>query len=373
MRILVINWQDRRNPLAGGAEDHLHRVFSRIARKGHDVTVLCSHFDGAPGEEMADGLRIVRQGSRALFNYAVPGAYRRLRSRGFDLIVEDLNKIPFFTPLYVREPLVGIGHHLFRSSIYRQVNPVAATYVYGMETVALRYYARRRIPFIVNSPSTFGDFAAHGFSPKDLTVVYPAINHDLFRPAGVPKSSTPLVACFGRIKKYKSLDILLHALPRVLREVPELKVVIAGEGDDRPRLERIAQDLGLAGVVKFTGYISEEQKVELLQKVWFKVATSIKEGWGLTVSEANACGTTVLASDVPGLRDAVRDGETGILFPYGDREKLAGEMIRLLNDRPLRDRLSQNAIAFAAKYTRDEEASQTLRVLESVAGEGKRR
>jgi glycosyltransferase involved in cell wall biosynthesis len=371
MRILVINWQDLKNPLAGGAEDHLHRVFSRIARI-HDVTVLCSHFDGAPTEETVDGLRIVRHGSRTLFNYSVPGIYRRIRNRGFDLVVEDLNKIPFFTPLYVREPLVGIGHHLFRSSIFRQTNPVAAGYVYGMETVALRYYARKRIPFIINSPSTFNDFAAHGFSAKDLTVVYPAINHDLFRPAGVPKSPTPLVACFGRIKRYKSLDILLHALPRVLQEVPELKVVIAGDGDDRQRLERLAEDIGLTNVVKFTGYISEEQKVELLQSIWFKVATSVKEGWGLTVSEANACGTTVLASDVPGLRDAVRDGETGILFPYGDTEKLAAEMIRLLNDRLLRDRLSHNAIAFAAKYTRDEEASQTLRVLEQVVREGKR-
>ena len=366
MRILVINWQDRCNPLAGGAEVHLHEVFSRIARRGHEVTLLCSLFDGAAAEETVDGIRVVRHGSRSFFNYGVPRMYRRLGGGAFDVVVEDLNKVPFFSPLFVREPLVGIGHHLFRTSIYHETNPAVASYIFGMEWLALRFYARRRIPFVVNSPSTLEDFVDHGFSRDALTIAYLAVNHDLFRPTGVGKSPTPLLGCFGRLKRYKSIDVLLRALPVVLVQVPPLRVVIAGEGDDRPRLERVTRDLGLDGVVQFTGFISDEAKVDLLQRIWWKVATSVKEGWGLTVTEANACGTPVIASDVPGLRDAVRDGETGVLFPYGDSGALAAKLVRLLRDPGERERMSRNALAYAAKFTWDNAAATTLEVLERV-------
>jgi glycosyltransferase involved in cell wall biosynthesis len=366
MRILVINWQDLRNPLAGGAEVHLHEVFSRIARRGHDVTLLCSMFDGAAGVETVDGVKVVRHGSRSLFNYIVPRMYRRIGGGTFDVVVEDLNKIPFFTPLFVREPLVGIGHHLFRTSIYRETNPIVASYVFGMEWLALRLYARRGMPFLVNSPSTLEDFAHHGVPRDALTLAYLAVNHDLFRLTGVAKSPTPLIGCFGRLKRYKSIEVLLRALPAVLEQVPALRVVIAGEGDDRPRLEQVTRNMGLNDVVRFTGFITAEAKVDLLQRIWWKVATSVKEGWGLTVTEANACGTPVIASDVPGLRDAVRDGDTGVLFPYGDSGALAATLVRLLRDSGERERMSRNALDYAATFTWDNAAATTLEVLERV-------
>lgn len=364
MRILVINWQDLRNPLAGGAEVHLHEVFSRVVRRGHDVTLLCSRFDGAAAEETIDGMRVVRRGGRALFNYTVPGSYRRFGRGAFDVVVEDLNKIPFFTPLFVREPLVGIGHHLFRKSIFRETNAAVATYVCGMEWIALRLYAQRRIPFLVNSPSTLEDFASGGISRDALTIAYLAVDHDLFRPTGVPKSPTPMIGCFGRLKRYKSIDVLLRALPSVVAKIPALQVVIVGEGDDRPRLEQITRELGLGGTVRFTGFVSAETKVVLLQQMWWKVATSVKEGWGLTVTEANACGTPVIASDVPGLRDAVRDGETGVLFPYGDSGFLSAKLLELLENAGDRERMSRNALKYAATFTWDRAAATTLDVLE---------
>jgi glycosyltransferase involved in cell wall biosynthesis len=309
-------------------------------------------------------MRVVRHGSRSLFNYSVPFLYRRFGLSAFDIVVEDLNKIPFFTPFFVRGPLVGIGHHLFRTSIFHETNPVAASYVFGMERIALRYYARRGMPFVVNSPSTLEDFVSHGFSREKLTIAYLAVNHDLFRLTGVPKSPTPLIGCFGRLKRYKSIDVLLRAVPGILARVPTLRVVIVGEGDDRPRLERVAGDLGLAEIVRFTGFISDREKVDLLQQMWWKVAPSVKEGWGLTVTEANACGTPVIASNVPGLRDAVRDGETGVLVPYGDSEALAARLIELLQNEAERDRMTRNALAYAATFTWDNAADITLEVLE---------
>jgi glycosyltransferase involved in cell wall biosynthesis len=167
------------------------------------------------------------------------------------------------------------------------------------------------------------------------------------------------------LKKYKSVEQLLQALPSVVARVPQLKVLIIGEGDDRPRLEAIARELHLQHVVEFLGFVSEETKKELLQKMWFKVTTSSKEGWGLTVLEANACGTPVIASNVEGLRDAVRDGETGLLYEFGNVADLTGKIIQLLTDGDLRLRLTANAIAWAKKFDWERSAEETLRLLES--------
>ncbi len=372
MKILVFNWQDIRNPYSGGAEVQFHEVFSRVARAGHEVVLYCSHFPGAQHEEILNGLRSIREGGRDLFNFRVPLAYaRRFRHEGFDVVVDDMNKIPFFTPLFVREPIEGIIHHLFAESIFREVNPLVGAYVYATERAALALYKRRKTPFIVVSPSTYDDLISRGFDSSLLVQIGLAVDHSLFRPTGVPKSPTPLIGYFGRLKRYKSVDQLLQALPLVLKTEPALRVLIVGEGDDRPRLQRLARDLGVHDSVTFTGFVSDQEKIRLLQQMWFKVATSSKEGWGLTVTEANACGTPAIASDVPGLRDAVQDGKTGLLYRYGDVADLASKIRLLLGDADLRERLSAGALAWAALFSWDEAARRTIEVLQRRISESK--
>jgi glycosyltransferase involved in cell wall biosynthesis len=362
MKILVVNWQDMKNPLAGGAEVHLHEVFERIVRMGHHVTLVCSTFPGALSEETINGIRIIRKGGRFIFNFRFFFEYlTRFRKEDFDIVVDDMNKIPFFTPLFVRRPIHGITHHLFGTSIFLETNIVLASYVYLMERWAVALYKKRNIPFIVGSPSTERELREAGFNPANVALVNYGVDHSTHNLEGGVKSTTPLIGYFGRLKKYKSVDHLLHTVPEVVKRVPDLKVVIVGEGDDRPRLEAITKNLGLDKVVEFTGFVSEEKKIDLLQRMWFKVTTSSKEGWGLTVVEANACGTTVLASNVEGLRDAVQDGETGLLYTFGDVADLSHKMIRLLTDHELRNRL--NAIAWATRFDWERAAEQTIGLL----------
>lgn len=120
MKILVINWQDIRNPFGGGAEVHMHEIFKRITAMGHDVTIFaCSHPELA-SSEIVDGIKIIRKGSRNLFNFIVPWEYKRcLSKQNYDIIIDDINKIPFFTPLFVKEPLLAISHHFFRRKYFQ--------------------------------------------------------------------------------------------------------------------------------------------------------------------------------------------------------------------------------------------------------------
>jgi glycosyltransferase involved in cell wall biosynthesis len=361
MKILVINWQDIRNPLGGGAEVHLHNIFSRIAQQGHQVTLLCSSFPGAPPEEIIDGIEIVRRGTRGLFNFRVPFEYRRLsQSRQFDVVVDDLNKIPFFTPLFVRCPLFGIAHHLFGKSIFVEVAFPVAAYVFLMEWLALRVYRLCQVPFFVVSPSTRDEFIAKGYPADHLDLAYNCVDNATYRLTGVPKSGVPLVGYFGRLKRYKCIDQLIGALPGVRRLIPGVRAVIVGEGDDRKRLEDLASSTGVGDIVAFEGFVSEERKVELLQQMWVKVATSAKEGWGLTVVEANACGTPVVASNVQGLRDAVRDHETGLLYAHGDVTDLTKKIVQVLADDDLRERLRMAALAWARSFNWDDTAARVV-------------
>ncbi len=368
MKILVFNWQDITNPQAGGAEVHLHEVFSRVARRGHTVTLYCSAFPGARRTERLNGIDVIREGGRYLFNFRVAYAYaKRFRHEGYDVVVDDMNKIPFFTPLFVRRPLLGITHHLFGTSIFRETNPLFAGYVYVMERLAVLTYRAAGVRFVVGSPSTARELVAAGFPENRVRLIPYAVDHGLHRQTGVAKSPVPLIGYFGRLKKYKSIDHLLLALPDVLQRVPGLRVMIVGEGDDRPRLETLCREMNLAGHVQFTGFVDERTKVELLQKMWVKVTTSSKEGWGLTVLEANACGTPVVASNVPGLRDAVRDNETGLLYRYGDLGDLAAKILEVVTDAGLRERLTREGLRWAAEFDWERSADQTLEVLAGLA------
>jgi glycosyltransferase involved in cell wall biosynthesis len=369
MKILVINWQDWRNPLAGGAEVQCREVFSRVAAAGHRVTLVCSGFDGAPPEETLDGVRVVRGGGRLLFNWSVPRLYReRLMHEAYDVVVDDMNKLPFFTPLYVREPLLGLVHHLFGGSIFREADPLSASYVYGMERAALALYRRRGVPFMVVSPSTRTDMLARGFPADRLSIVPLAVDHRVFRPGEAARSPSPLLGYVGRLKRYKCVDHLLEAMPAVRRAVPGARLVVVGGGDDLKRLERLASALDLSGFVEFTGYVSEGEKVRRLQEMWCMAMPSSKEGWGLTVTEANACGTPAIASDVPGLRDAVQEGVTGMLFPFGNREALARCAAAMLSDPAAREGMSRRALEFSAGFTWEESAARTIAALQRVCG-----
>ncbi|MCK9409570.1 MAG: glycosyltransferase family 4 protein [Bacteriovoracaceae bacterium] len=372
MNILIFNWQDLSHPLAGGAEVHLHETYSRIAAMGHQVTLFCSSYDGARPTEEMNGITVIREGGRFLFNFVVLQKYfSTFRHGKFDLIVDDVNKIPFYTPAYVNEPVLGELHHLLGTSVFKETIFPLASYVYLAERASLPMY--RKIHFMIHSPSTMSEVKANGFSPERIHYVPYGMNHELFRQTGIGTSSTPLIGALGRLKKYKSFDHLIEAFAIVKKVIPDAKLVIVGEGDDRPRLTSLAGTMGLHDSITFTGFVSENEKVQWLNTMHVAVNTSAKEGWGLTAIEANACGTTTVSSNVQGLRDAVMDGETGLLYEYGNREQLAEKIILLLRDTHLRERLTANAVTRSKEFDWQNGAETTMEVIERVVKEHHKR
>ncbi len=348
MRILLLNWRDPRNPEAGGAEVHLHEVAKRLAAEGFACIQFSHAFAGAPVEEKIDGVRILRRGGKFLYNFTVWRSLRRwCDEQRVDVVLDDSNKIAFFAPWRCDRPVVLQLHHLFGRTLFRETHFALALYVLFFER--LMSWAYRGVRVLTGSESSRRELLDKGF--RDVDIAPEGVNLIDYALSAPPSRRRGLVLYVGRIKRYKGLDAILRALSRLRKSRPEARLAIAGTGDDTPRLRRIAKELGLESAVDFLGFVDEKRKVELYHEAEAVVNSSRKEGWGLTSIEANACGTPVVATDVPGLCDSVRHGETGFLVPFGDAEAFAAALDRLLGDRDLWQRLSLNARKWAEAHT----------------------
>jgi glycosyltransferase involved in cell wall biosynthesis len=366
VNILLVNWQDRLNPQAGGAEIHLFEIFARIAARGHRVRLVCSGWPGASARAVVDGIEVLRTGARHSFALLGRRAVRRaLRAEAPDIVVEDVNKLPLYLPSVTRLPFCTLIPHLFGTTAFREVDPVSAGIVWVAERGIPRAY--RRTGFHAISESTRHDLVARGAPAERIRVIHPGVDAGRFTPAeGSRPAGPPTFVYLGRLKRYKGVETAIRAAVLARRSVPGLTLLVAGQGDDRPRLERLATSLGAGDGVRFLGFVDEATKLRLLRESTANVFPSPKEGWGITVMEAAACGTPSLASDSPGLRDSVRDGETGWLVPHGSPEPLAGRMVELALDPGLAARLGGAARRWAEEHSWDGTASATLAHLEEL-------
>jgi len=371
VNILALNWQDISNPLAGGAEVHLEELLRRIVTRGHKVTLFCSGFDGAKAEENIEGVDIIRRGNRYNFNLIAPFYLRKLvRENKFDVLIEDINKIPFYTPFYLKIPTLVVIPHLFSTSVFKEINFLLGLYIYLSEKPLVGVYRGRK--FNVISESTADDMIAKGVPADDVSVIHCGIDNSVFSyEDSIKKYEEPTILYLGRIKKYKSIDHLIYAFDKVLKNIPKARLNIVGSGDYLSQLKELAGRLKIGDKVTFAGYVSVDKKVEYLRKSHVAVYPSMKEGWGLTNIEANACGTTVIAANSPGLRDSVKDGETGFLYQYGDISQLAEKLEKILLDKTVRTDLEEGGRGWAGRFSWDAAADSFLELLNSVSGGNK--
>jgi glycosyltransferase involved in cell wall biosynthesis len=366
VNILVVNWQDRVNPHAGGAEIHLFEIFGRLAAAGHRVRLVCSGWSGAPKVATLDGIAIKRVGGRDSFALLGRGAVRRaIAAERPDILVEDINKLPLFLSSGIRLPFCAIVPHLFGSTAFEEAAWPVAAVVWAAERPLP--WAYRRAGFHAISESTRDDLVARGVPLECIRVIHPGVDSTLFRPAPMGRrSAVPSFLYVGRLKRYKGIGFAIQALAAARRTHPGLRLEIAGTGDHRPELEQLAARLGVERAVVFHGFVSEERKIDLMRAAWANIFPSPKEGWGITVIEAAACGTPSVASNSPGLRDSVWHGETGFLVPHGDVDALAARMVELADSPPLVERLGSRARRFAEGLTWERTAAATENQLREI-------
>jgi len=357
--ILLVNWLDRENPQAGGAEIHVFEIFRRLVDAGHRIRMVCSGWDGCAQRAVVEGIDVTRVSSRNGFALAGRGAVRRaLRAARPDVVVEDINKIPLFLTTLTDLPFCAIVPHLFGDTAFQEAGPATASVVWLAERPLPALY--RRAGFHVISESTELDLIRRGVRRECIRVIHPGVDADHYRPdPSVARSDPPSFLYVGRLKKYKGVDLAIRALAEARASHPGLRLDVAGNGDARPHLEALVGELGLDSAVTFHGFVSEDRKLHLLRSTWANIFPSPKEGWGITVIEAAACGTPSIASDSPGLRDSVRDGRTGYLVPHGDVAALARRMLEISASQAAVAALGGEARSFAESLSWDAAARAT--------------
>lgn len=327
-----MNWRDLANDLAGGAEIFVDRLAVGLMARGHEVAHLC----GGPVGERA--YPVVDMGGTFSQYLRAPVAHYRT-VRDWDLLVDNENGLPFFSPLWRSKPIVAFVHHVHSDQWdQRFPPPLAATGRFVESRIMPLVY--RRTPFIAVSPSTAEGLEAIGVERSRIHLLHPGVDP---APDGeIPRSSEPMFVCVGRLMPHKRIDLLLRVWERV-RPVVGGRLVVIGDGPERADLEAAAGD----GVV-FAGKVDDQEKWLLLRQAWALVHPSHHEGWGIVITEAAQVGTPAIGFDVPGVRDAIVADATGLLARSED--EYARMWIDLATDALLRARLADAARQHAVEF-----------------------
>ena len=327
LKILALNWRDPLHPEAGGAEIHLDRVLSYLATK-YTVILISTKVSSSEETFVHNGYLVKRIGHPFLFNFTFRFLWKKeLKNENFDIIIDDISKIGLQTPLYIKNiPIIGIFHHIHGHTLFQLLSFPIALYVYIMEKIALKAYIDT--PIIVVSESSKQELLK--LAPfKQLTVIHNGIDEEYLKLRN-PKKNPFQFCSIGRLTYAKRVDLSLDVFQRIVQKYPEAVFFIAGKGADEERLKTYTQQLKIENSVKFLGFISEKEKINLLENSQALLFTSEKEGWGITAIEASACYTPVFGFDVAGIRDAVQQNVNGYLAPFGDIETLSKEIIKYL-------------------------------------------
>lgn len=358
-RVHALAWRDLDDVEAGGSEVHIAEIAKRWAAAGLDVTLRTSWAQGQPTEAMRDGYKVIRRAGRHMVFPRAAMAELAGRTGPRDALIEIWNGMPFLSPVWCRGPRVVFLHHVHAEMWSMVLGPNLARFGDLLERrIAPPLYRRTRI--VTLSESSKREMVEDlGFRDDRISVVHPGIDAR-FSPAG-ERSPEPLVVAVGRIAPVKRYESLVRAAHLARKQVPNLRLHIVGDGYERPSVEATIEELGASEWVTLRGHLTDAELVDLYRRAWIVASASAREGWGMTLTEAAACGTPAVATRIAGHEDAIVDGVSGVLAD--DEPGLADGMVDVLGDPRRLEELSKGAIARAGALTWGHTATQVMRVL----------
>ena len=363
--ILILNWRCPKNPLSGGAEKVTLEHAKYWVKKGITVTWLSGNFSGGKSEETIEGVKIIRYGNPISIYLLAPFIYWFKFYGNFNLVIDEIHGIPFLSPLWAWKSKRLAYIHEVAQEIWDEMLPFPIN-ILGKSYEKIYFFFYKNTFFLTGSNSTKSDLIRHGINEKNITV----IPHGLFlKPVStIPKKEKNLTLLYvSRLVKMKGIEDTIKIFSEVIKKVPNVKLWIVGKGEGGyvTKLQDLIKKLGIKNSVIFFGYVSEKKKIELYQKSHFLLHTSVREGFGLVVIEANSQGTPVLAYDSPGLKDIVKNGINGYLFEKESWDKTAKSCV-FLYDKPLYQFLVKSSINESKKYNWENITKQSFTYINSI-------
>jgi len=343
----------------------VHEIFRRLT-DSHSITVLSSGGGGLRNKSVQeiDGIEY-RHFPEPFHRIFLPARYLAKFAGKTDLLIDNSDVgMPWLTPLYTRIPRITIVHQLVREIFYQELPRPLSDIGFFAEPLMYRLYSRSRV--VAVSQSTARELMEFGIPKSNVEVVSPGCTLPSHPRTTLKERSPNTVACVTRLMKYKGVQLAFMAFRRIVRESPEARLVIAGSGPYQTELEKMASDFGISNNVKFLGRISDEGKLKLYSESRVMISPSQREGFGMSVIEANSVGTPVVGWNVPGSRDSILHNETGLLAPYPNDRAFAGDVVRLLADDDMWERLSQNAWKWAGDHSWDQSANSFRNMIDGI-------
>ncbi|NLD76577.1 MAG: glycosyltransferase family 4 protein [Acidimicrobiales bacterium] len=360
-RVHLLAWRDLDDVEAGGSEIHAAEVARHWAEAGIEVLLRTSYAQGHPPRARRDGYQVVRKAGRYLVFPRAALAEVAHRYGRRDALVEIWNGMPFFSPLWATGPRVVFLHHVHADMWKMVLPPNLARIGDTVESrIAPRLYRSSRM--VTLSPSSKQEMLEIGFRDHLVDVVPPGLD-PRFTPGG-ERSAKPLVVGVGRLMPVKRFDRLIRAVVAARRSAPDLELLLVGTGAEKEALEALISELDAGAFVKFAGRVNDDELVDIYRSAWVVASTSVREGWGMTLTEAAACGTPALATRIAGHVDAVHEGVSGLLAD--DDAEIARLLARIITDANLRQRLSDGALSHASRFNW---ANTATRIMETLADE----
>jgi len=358
--ILIMNWYDLKHKWGGGAEYYIHNFAKALVSEGYHVTIFCGNDGKSPRNETIDDVHIIRRGglfSVAIWAFLYYVVYFR---RVYDLVIDSAKGVPFFTPLYVKKPIIGLICHIHQEMFRKGLPfPLAQIAMYLEEKALPKIYKNTQMLTISESTKDSMRKIGLGKGKKKIAVIVPGVN---IQKSDFEKTAHPSLVYVGRLRDYKNINVAIRAVSLLVPKFPNIHFTIAGVGEEQEKLEQLMRNLKIEKHITFTGYISDKQKADLFTQSWVAIHPSEVEGWGITNIEANICGTPVVATDVDGNKDSVKHGVTGLLVKVRDVESMASALEKICGDVNYRNTLIQQAIFWGNQFTWEESARQGVEI-----------
>ena len=343
MRIVCHAWRDLAHKNAGGSEQYVDILGKNLIRLDHNFTLVAGGPVGSRDYPVFD--------SGGTFSQFLRTPFVDHRLGRFDLTIDIANGMAHCSPLWTRRPTILVWHHLHAEQWNKYFSRPIAAYGKYFERVLLPLIYRKSL-IIVESESSRTELHKIGVDPEKIFLVpisVPQVTAD------VERSEIPTYVALGRLVPQKRVHLLLDIWEEIRTEIGgELQIV--GDGPLRDEFER----RNVPGV-RFHGFVSAEEKRRLLAKAWLLLHPSEREGWGIAITEAGVQGTPCVAFNVPGVRDAVRDNETGLLAQ--SKDEFARHWINLRFDSSLRNDLGEGARQYASTFSEERSLNDLEKVL----------
>lgn len=372
--ILFLSWRDIRSSKMGGAEIYTHEILRRLDMEKYKIIHFSCYEEGLKEDEVIDGVNYIRFGGflKVIFNAR---KFYKLNCLEIDYVVNQCNSHRFFTRFYVEDK----KRVFFIHQLTREIWDLKLSFplnLLGKLSENFLLKLNKNDPTMTVSKSTKDDLLQLGFKDELVKIIPEGISFKhLKEEEFLKKEKEPTFIYVGRFSEYKGIDKVCKAFSKIKSRYKDAKLWIVGKKNDdyiksvlEPIFELENINILNNSDIVFHGFVNENRKLELMGRAHALIFPSLREGWGLIITEAAAVGTPSIGYNSPGIRDAIDYGKTGWLCQDNSVDTIVSYMEKIINDKDSYEEMRIKAYEYSLNFHWDKSAKVMDKFIDWLVG-----